>query len=229
MSGQKKDSSSSGASRSHEDLEQVGVLTRLSDGKEFPLGFGSMRVGRQRRADLVITDKTVSRHHSDVIYESGRYVLYDHSTNGTWVNGNLVAVAQPLRDRDTVKFGKAEFVFSTKSVPTEQALRSGEITAPKRVPGSSTVFMRGGKGKRPRIKKPELTDRQARSIAWRVAMSIKEKGTKPRFYMRETVHNLKPLVLPEIRKAMIKADRRAGRGPAAGSVEARLGAMRDAL
>lgn len=147
MSGQEKDSSSSGASRSHQDLEQVGVLTRLSDGKEFPLGFGSMRVGRQRRADLVITDKTVSRHHSDVIYESGRYVLYDHSTNGTWVNGNLVAVAQPLRDRDTVKFGKAEFVFSTKAVPTEQALRSGEITAPKRVPGSSTVFMRGGKGR----------------------------------------------------------------------------------
>ena len=147
MSGQEKDSSSSGASRSHQDLEQVGVLTRLSDGKEFPLGFGSMRVGRQRRADLVITDKTVSRHHAYVIYESGRYVLYDHSTNGTWVNGNLVAVAQPLRDRDTVKFGKAEFVFSTKAVPTEQALRSGEITAPKRVPGSSTVFMRGGKGK----------------------------------------------------------------------------------
>jgi hypothetical protein len=146
MSGQEQDPSNSGASRS-EDLEQVGVLTRLSDGKEFPLGFGSMRVGRQRRADLVITDKTVSRHHSDVIYESGRYVLYDHSTNGTWVNGNLVAVAQPLRDRDTVKFGKAEFVFSTKAVPTEQALRSGEITAPKRVPGSSTVFMRGGKGR----------------------------------------------------------------------------------
>lgn len=81
----------------------------------------------------------------------------------------------------------------------------------------------------PRIKKPELTDRQARSIAWRVAMSIKKKGTKPRFYMRDTVHGLKPLVLPEIRKAMVKADRRAARRPAAGSVEARLGAMRDAL
>jgi len=105
MSEPEKKRSASGASRSPGDFEQVGVLTRISDGKTFTLGFGSLRVGRQRRADLVITDKTVSRHHADVIYESGRYVLYDHSTNGTWVNGNLVAVAQPLRDRDTVKFG----------------------------------------------------------------------------------------------------------------------------
>lgn len=86
-----------------------------------------------------------------------------------------------------------------------------------------------GRAARPRIKKPELTDKQARAIAWRVAMSIKKKGTKPRFYMRETVHGLKPLVLPEIRRAMVKADRRAGRRPAAGSVEAQLGALRDAL
>lgn len=87
----------------------------------------------------------------------------------------------------------------------------------------------GKKSPRARIKKPELTDKQARAIAWRVAMSIKEKGTKPRFYMRETVFNLKPLVLPEIRKAMVKADRRVGRGYEAARVEAQLGAMRDAL
>lgn len=81
----------------------------------------------------------------------------------------------------------------------------------------------------PRPKKLELTDKQARAIAWRVAMSIKKNGTKPRFYMRDTVYALKPLVLPEIRRAMVKGDRRAARRPAAGSVEAQLGAMRDAL
>ncbi|NIU52581.1 MAG: FHA domain-containing protein [Gemmatimonadetes bacterium] len=128
-------------------MERVGFLTRISDGKEFSLGFGSMRVGRERRADLVIADKTVSRHHADIIYESGRYVLYDHSTNGTWVNGNLVAVAQPLRERDKVKFGKIEFVFSTKSVPKSQAAGLRQVTEPERVSGSSTAIMRGGRGK----------------------------------------------------------------------------------
>jgi predicted component of type VI protein secretion system len=129
------------------DVEQVGVLTRVADGKLFSLGFGSTRIGRQRRADLVITDKTVSRHHADIIYESGRYVLYDHSTNGTWVNGTLVAVAQPLRDRDAVKFGKAEFVFALKEMPSEEAVRGADATAPKRVPRSSTLIMREGKGR----------------------------------------------------------------------------------
>jgi hypothetical protein len=143
MSGVGNDSAA--ASQPAGELEQVGTLTRLSDGKEFALGFGSLRVGRQRRADLVVTDKTVSRHHADVCYESGRYVLYDHSTNGTWINNILVAVAQPLRAGDTVKFGKAEFRFSLKAVPKHEAAK-GEITAPKRVPGSSTIIMRGGKG-----------------------------------------------------------------------------------
>lgn len=134
--------------KSSGDLEQVGTLTRLSDSRQYSLGFGSLRVGRQRRADLVITDKTVSRHHADVCYESGRYVLYDHSTNGTWINGTLVAVAQPLRDGDTVKFGKIEFRFTLKSVPKDVALREAQLTAPKKISQSSTVIMKGGKGKR---------------------------------------------------------------------------------
>ncbi len=67
-----------------------------------------------------------------------------------------------------------------------------------------------GAGKSPgRILKPELTDKQARAIAWRVALSIKKRGTKPRFYMRKTVHELKPRILPEFRRAMLKADKRA--------------------
>jgi hypothetical protein len=130
------------------DVEQVGILTRVSDGRQYSLGFGSLRVGRQRRADLVITDKTVSRHHADVCYEGGRYVLYDHSTNGTWINGTLVAVAQPLRNGDMVKFGKIEYRFNLKTVPADEAARAELQTSPKRIPKTSTVIMRGGKGKR---------------------------------------------------------------------------------
>ncbi len=129
------------------ELERVGVLKRLSDGKEYSLGFGSLRVGRQKRADLVIVDKTVSRHHADICYESGRYVLYDHSTNGTWINNQLVAVARPLRDRDTVKFGRAEFIFVLKSVPKHVAARMAEQTGPRKIPQSSTQVMKGGKGR----------------------------------------------------------------------------------
>ena len=149
MTDEGKDPAGQRLSRPSADVEQVGTLTRLSDGREYSLGFGSLRVGREKRADLAVTDKTVSRHHADVCYEGGRYVLYDHSTNGTWINSVLVAVAQPLRDGDMVKFGKVEFRFGLKAVPADEAaVRAELLTTPKRIPGWSTLVMKGGKGKR---------------------------------------------------------------------------------
>ncbi|UCC73607.1 MAG: FHA domain-containing protein [Gemmatimonadota bacterium] len=149
MTGEERDRAAQKTPKQAADVERVGTLTRLTDGRQYSLGFGSLRVGRQKRADLVITDKTVSRHHADVCYEGGRYVLYDHSTNGTWINGTLVAVAQPLRNGDTIKFGKVEFRFNLIEVPADEAAaRAGELTAPKRISGSSTFIMKGGKGKR---------------------------------------------------------------------------------
>ena len=136
----------SGAAGSSDAYEQVGTLTRFSDGREFPLGFGCLRIGRQRRADLPLSDKTVSRHHADICYESGRYILYDHSANGTWINEALVAVFQPLRDGDDVKFGRAEFRFTLKEVPKHIAART-EHVVPSRIPRWSTRIIKGGKGK----------------------------------------------------------------------------------
>lgn len=126
------------------DFEQVGALTRQTDGQELALGFGCLRVGRQRRADLILSDKTVSRHHADICFESGRYMLYDHSSNGTWVNDALVSVAEPLRDGDHVKFGRTEFRFEMKAVPKGSAARTGTLE-PAHIPRWSTLIMRGGK------------------------------------------------------------------------------------
>ncbi|UCF18988.1 MAG: FHA domain-containing protein [Gemmatimonadota bacterium] len=145
-SGEKGQESASGGRPAA--VERVGTLTRAADGREFTLGFGSLRVGRQRRADLVIDDKTVSRHHADICYESGRYVLYDHSANGTWVNDVVVAVAHHLRDNDRVRFGQAEFVFSHKPMERRAGARSLEQTAARRVEDTETLIVKG-RGKSP--------------------------------------------------------------------------------
>lgn len=47
-------------------------------------------VGKATDNDLVIGSPYVSRYHADIIIENSRAVLYDHSTNGTWVNGQKV-------------------------------------------------------------------------------------------------------------------------------------------
>ncbi len=152
MTDREQEVAGQGAPQAAQDMEDVGVLVGLSDGGEFQLGFGTVRVGRARKANLVIIHKTVSRHHADICYESGRWVLYDKSTNGTWVNSQLVAVAQPLRTRDAVRFGEIEFRFEMRSVPKLEAAGFDPKTQPKIVPSSETFIMRSGKSKsgRPR-------------------------------------------------------------------------------
>lgn len=145
------------------DVDRVGTLTRLPGGERLSLGFGSVRIGRQSQADIALTHDTVSRHHADICYESGRYVLYDHSTNGTWANGELVAVARTLRDGDRLRFGEAEFLFSLE-------LREAKVGRQPHAPpigGSkeaSTRVMKEGKAKGRR--------RKGRRWLWMVALLV---------------------------------------------------------
>ncbi len=145
MSGQQGEPLVPGSGRSTPEHQHVGTLTSLADGREFSLGFASLRVGRKRRADLIISDKTVSRHHADIIYEGGGYMLYDHSRNATWVNGSLVTVARQLSNGDAVQFGRTEFRFSLKDVPAETLARALEPAVPTPIPRRSARAMKAGK------------------------------------------------------------------------------------
>jgi len=57
-------------------------------------------------------------------------------------------VAQPLRNGDTVRFGEAEFRFSLKSVPRQQAVATQARDLPTGVGKRSTLVMKGGKRRR---------------------------------------------------------------------------------
>lgn len=152
MSGERKPTRPAEPQSAEPQRQQtVGTLTRLSDGQELALGFGSLSVGRQKRAELVIDDPTVSRHHADICYESGRYVVYDHSASGTFINGQPVAVAQPLSDSDTVRFGETEFKFSLRAMdPSTLATALGLDGGPETVPVGVTHLPREGKRRRRR-------------------------------------------------------------------------------
>lgn len=144
MSEPKKDTPAP-ASASPPETERVAMLVRLADGRRFAVGVGGLGVGRQQGIGLVLMDQTVSRHHADLRYESGRYVLYDHSANGTRVNGKLVAAAQSLRHGDSVKFGQVEFRFEVRNVLKEHIDSLLTSTQPSQVPKASTVRMKGAR------------------------------------------------------------------------------------
>ncbi|MEI2642869.1 MAG: DUF3662 and FHA domain-containing protein [Candidatus Nanopelagicales bacterium] len=69
------------------------------------------RIGRGMDADVRIEDPGVSRHHAEIRVAGPNVVIKDlGSTNGTYVNGTLVA-EQPLRDGNVVTIGSTNLTF----------------------------------------------------------------------------------------------------------------------
>lgn len=45
-------------------------------------------VGRSKDCDIVVSDRLSSRRHARFVYRKGKFVLIDHSTNGTFIKMN---------------------------------------------------------------------------------------------------------------------------------------------
>lgn len=75
-------------------------------------------VGRDPGNDIILRDPKVSRHHAEIVFERGFFVLHDlASANGTFVNGRRVRVA-PLTHGAKVRLGNSYGRFS-EELPTE--------------------------------------------------------------------------------------------------------------
>lgn len=75
-------------------------------------------VGRDPGNDIILRDPKVSRHHAEIVFERGFFVLHDlASANGTYVNGKRVRVA-PLTHSAKLRMGNSYGRFS-EELPTE--------------------------------------------------------------------------------------------------------------
>jgi pSer/pThr/pTyr-binding forkhead associated (FHA) protein len=75
-------------------------------------------VGRDPGNDIILRDPKVSRHHAEIVFERGFFVLHDlASANGTYVNSKRVRVA-PLTHGAKLRMGNSYGRFS-EELPTE--------------------------------------------------------------------------------------------------------------
>jgi pSer/pThr/pTyr-binding forkhead associated (FHA) protein len=82
-------------------------------------------VGRDPGNDIILRDPKVSRHHAEIVFERGFFVLHDlASANGTYVNGKRVRVA-PLTHGAKLRMGNTYGRFS-EELPTESDAESQE-------------------------------------------------------------------------------------------------------
>ena len=75
-------------------------------------------VGRDPGNDIILRDPKVSRHHAEIVFERGFFVVHDlASANGTYINGKRVRVA-PLTHGAKLRMGNTYGRFS-EELPTE--------------------------------------------------------------------------------------------------------------
>ena len=110
-----------------EQLASPGRYLAVEDGDQvrlIPLEQPITHIGRGLSADVRIEDSHVSRRHAIVAHRAdGVRLLDDRSSNGTFVNGRSVTVAQ-LSDGDVLRVGRVAFRYvEVKPRPTSQPLR----------------------------------------------------------------------------------------------------------
>jgi hypothetical protein len=73
---------------------------------------GDLVLGRGEHAQIRLEDPFASSRHARV-YEQGNVVVIEDlgSTNGTYLNEELLETARPLHPGDTVRIGDSEFTF----------------------------------------------------------------------------------------------------------------------
>jgi adenylate cyclase len=102
-----------------EALPNVAALLFVegADGQrsEVPLGDTTL-IGRGPLASLRLSDREVSRKHSQIDKEGDRYVLRDlGSANGTYLNGTRIRASVTLRDGDEIMVGSSKLTFRARA------------------------------------------------------------------------------------------------------------------
>lgn len=95
--------------------QQAHLMTNLLEGTTQALfqPQNIWTIGRDRHAAIAISDRRLSRRHAVIQYieNQGFYLVDLESTNGSFVNGELVRHRVPIKDGDRIRLGSMTFAF----------------------------------------------------------------------------------------------------------------------
>ena len=81
-------------------------------GTRITLGEQAILIGRADDSTLVLTDDFASSRHARLTNRNGQWYVEDlGSTNGTYLNEELLSGPQPLHPGDRVRIGDSEFTY----------------------------------------------------------------------------------------------------------------------
>lgn len=99
------------------------VVAAEHDRRVVPIESMEVVIGRDaKQAGVVIQHQSVSSKHARIRFENGRFLVEDlKSSNGTFVDGNPVAVATPIVGEQSVTFGTVDCLFVQRPADTDAA------------------------------------------------------------------------------------------------------------
>jgi pSer/pThr/pTyr-binding forkhead associated (FHA) protein len=109
----------------------------------YPLEGDQLTIGRDANNGVAINDAEVSRKHSRLTFQGGKYVLEDlGSTNGTFVNGQRLAGPVVLKAGDVVSLGEQivlmyDAINSDAGATVAVPRKSARVEAPYAQPAPS--------------------------------------------------------------------------------------------
>ena len=117
---------------------QLTMRSGPNPGTVYALDADQISIGRDSSNRIPVNDAEVSRHHSRLSFQGGKYVLEDMgSTNGTFVNGQRLTGPRVLKSGEVVSLGE-QIVFVYEAVDVRSGCNHG-FTA-QCAGGSSSCF-----------------------------------------------------------------------------------------
>jgi serine phosphatase RsbU (regulator of sigma subunit)/pSer/pThr/pTyr-binding forkhead associated (FHA) protein len=87
---------------------------------QLSFGAGTITLGRASDCTIPIRDRFLSRHHAEIVYSAGQWLVRDcGSVNGTLLNGSRLSAPTPLKAGDRIGLGDSEVVFQSEDAPSQ--------------------------------------------------------------------------------------------------------------
>ncbi len=90
------------------------IIVKLKDAiiSEVDLDKDITLIGRDMKGDIYLKNPSVSRKHAHILKKGNLFYIEDlNSTNGTFVNGEMILWRKGLSDGDEIALGKYTLVF----------------------------------------------------------------------------------------------------------------------
>src|SRR5438874_5580746 len=99
-------------------LSLVVLTPGKQEGKALPIGLPQFLIGRDPQCQLRPASSAISKRHCALLVRGGRVFVRDFgSTNGTFVNDQLVQGEVEIRNGDRFKVGPLDFTVALEATP----------------------------------------------------------------------------------------------------------------